>query len=135
MPVHPRAPKCKRPRSLRGPVARGARGPSRAGDYSAAEAFLAAFLAACFFTFFLAGVVTGAAASPDAAVAAGAAGAAAAGVAAKDRLEPKRAVAMHRAVMLDLMTSPINGDVCVAGCYVGYQPTERNCKDANLGLP
>jgi len=120
---------------MRGPGARWANGPSLAGAYCAAEAFLAAFLAACFFTFFLAGVVTGAAASADA-VAAGAAGAAAAaGVAAKDRLEPITAAAMHRAVMLDFMSSPLKGEVSLAGCYVGYQPTECDCTAANLGLP
>ena len=68
---------------------------------------MATFLAACFFIFFLAGVVAGAAPPALAAVAAGAAGAAAAaGVAANDRLDPKRPAAMQRAVMLDFMMNP-----------------------------
>ena len=75
-------------------------------DYWAAEAFLATFFAACFFTFFLACVVAGAEASALAAVAAGAA---AAGVAANDRLEPKRPAVMQRAVMLDFMMNPFEG--------------------------
>jgi len=68
----------------------------------ATAAFLTAFLAACFFTCFLAGVVT---AAGSAAV--GVAGAA--GVAAKDKLEPKTPAAMHRAVILDFMMVPRKG--------------------------
>ena len=65
---------------------------------------MATFLAACFLTFFLAGLVTGLAASGAAALTMGAAGAAAVmGVAAKVRLEPNRPAAMHSAVKVVFM--------------------------------
>lgn len=107
--------------------------PPSIGDYCAADAFLATFFTvcffiACFFTVFLAGVVTGAEASADADVAAGAAGAAA-----NDRVEPKRPAAMQRAVMLVFIMGPVEGLVDVNDCSVGFDPTEGNCTDSNLG--
>ena len=87
-----------------------------------------AFLDACFFTTFLAGVVTGAAAGASAEAGA----AAGAGVAANVMPEPRRPAAIKRAARLDFMIDPKSNDHWVGCCDVGLEPTERDCKDPNL---
>ena len=102
------------------------------GTFSAAE--LWAFLAACFFPIFLAGVVTGAAAGAAATAAAGAGIAAGAGVAANVTAEPNRPAATNRAVRLDfIMMDPKSNDPWVGFCHVGLEPTEGDFTEANLG--
>lgn len=95
------------------------------------------FLVACFFTFFLDGVVTGAA--TDAVVvttgAAGASLAAGAGVAAKARLEPRMPAATNRADRDVFMVDPLLKTGCWVYLAVGLEPTEGDYRQANLVCP